>query len=89
MGTKRQLYLGLQRDYKRLQSSAGTTKDCKALQRVVRLAERISRSALPSLQDIYLKRCKNRAAKIIKNTNHPGFHSTAIWQALPDYDGKN
>ncbi len=29
-------------------------------------------SALPSLQDIYLKRCKNRAAKIIKDSNHPG-----------------
>ncbi len=49
-----------------------SNQDCKALQRVVRLAERISGSALPSLQDIYLKRCKSRAAKIIKNTNHPG-----------------
>ncbi len=46
-------------------------QDCKALQRVVRLAERISGSALPSLQDIYLKRCKSRAAKIIKDSNHP------------------
>ncbi len=47
-------------------------QDCKALQRVVRLAERISGSALPSLQDIYLKRCKSRAAKITKDSNHPG-----------------
>ncbi len=38
----------------------------------MRLAERISASALPSLQDIYLKRCKSRAAKIIKDSNHPG-----------------
>ncbi len=45
-----------------------SNQDCKALQR----AERISGSALPSLQDIYLKRYKSRAAKIIKNTNHPG-----------------
>ncbi len=29
-----------------------SSQDCKALQRVVRLAERISGSALPSLQDI-------------------------------------
>ncbi len=50
----------------------GSNRDCKALQRVVRLAECISGSALPSLQDIYLKRCKSRAAKIIKNSNHPG-----------------
>ncbi len=47
-------------------------QDCKALQRVVRLAERISGSALPSLQDIYLKRCKSRAVKITKDSNHPG-----------------
>ncbi len=51
-----------------------TNQDCKALQRVVRLAERISGSALPSLQDIYLKRCKSRAAKIIKDSTHPGNH---------------
>ncbi len=51
-----------------------TNQDCKALQRVVRLAERISGSTLPSLQDIYLKRCKGRAAKIIKDSNHPGNH---------------
>ncbi len=49
-----------------------SNQDCKALQRVVRLSERISRSALPSLRDIYLKRCKSRAAKIIKDSNHPG-----------------
>ncbi len=52
--------------------SNATNQDCKALQRVVSLAERISGSALPSLQDIYLKRCKSRAAKIIKDSNHPG-----------------
>ncbi len=51
-----------------------SNQDCKALQRVVRLAEPISGSALPSLQDIYLKRRKSRAAKIIKNSNHPGNH---------------
>ncbi len=38
-------------------------QDCKALQRVVRLAERISGSALPSLQDIYLKRFRSMKAK--------------------------
>ncbi len=57
-----------------------SNQDCKALQRVVRLAERISGSALPSLQDIYLKRCKSRAAKIIKDSNHPGNH---LFRLLP------
>ncbi len=50
----------------------GSSQDCKALQRVVRLAECISGSALRSLQHIYLKRCKSRADQIIKVTNHPG-----------------
>ncbi len=57
-----------------------TNQDCKALQRVVRLAERISGSTLPSLQGIYLKRCKSRAAKIIKDSNHPGNH---LFRLLP------
>ncbi len=51
-----------------------SNQECKALQRVVRLAERISGSALPSLQDIYIKRCKSRAAKILKDSTHPGNH---------------
>ncbi len=54
--------------------------DCKALQRVVRLAERISGSALLSLQDIYLKCCKSRAAKVIKDSTHPGNH---LFHLLP------
>ncbi len=51
-----------------------SNQDCKAMQRVVRLAERISGCALPSLQDIYLKCCKSRAAKILKDSTHPGNH---------------
>ncbi len=47
--------------------SNATNQDCKALQRV-------SGSALLSLQDIYLKRCKSRAVKIIKDSNDPGNH---------------
>ncbi len=64
-----------------------SNQDCKALQRVVRLAVRISGSALPSLQDIYLKCCKSRAAKIIKDLNHPG--NPLFILLLPEHDGKN
>ncbi len=49
-----------------------SNQDCKALQRVVRLAERISGSALPSLQEIYFKHCKSRAAKILKDSTRGG-----------------
>ncbi len=48
----------------------GFNQHCKALQTVVCLAERISGTGLLSLQDIYLKRCKSRPAKIIKDSNH-------------------
>ncbi len=74
-----------------------SNQDCKALQRVVRLAERISGSTLPSLQHIYLKRCKSRAAKILKDSNHPvtifSFYchlasaSGAWWKKLRDWGG--
>ncbi len=57
-----------------------TNQDCKALQRVMRLAERISWSALPSLQVTYLKRWKSRAVKIIKDSTHPGNH---LFRLLP------
>ncbi len=58
-----------------------SSQDCKALQRVVCLAERISGSALPSLQDIYLKRCRSRAVKTTKDSNHPGnVLSTSYWR---------
>ncbi len=57
-----------------------TNQDCKALQRVVRLAERISGSAIPSLQVTYLKCCKSRAVKIIKDSTHPGNH---LFRLLP------
>ncbi len=49
----------------------GSNQDCKTLQTVVRLAAHISGSALPSLQDIYLKRSKSSAVKIIKDSNPP------------------
>ncbi len=41
-----------------------SNQDCKALQRVVRLAERISGSALPSFQDIYIKLGMHRSDKL-------------------------
>ncbi len=73
-------------------------QDCKALQRVVRLAERISGSALPSLQDIYLKRCKSRAAIKSSRTQitlitvssfycHLASASGVWWQKLRDWGG--
>jgi hypothetical protein len=43
----------------------------RALQRVVRSAQRITGGKLPALQDTYSTRC-HRKAKKIKDINHPG-----------------
>ena len=43
----------------------------KALQRVVRSAQRITGGKLPALQETYTTRCHRKAIKIIKDNNHP------------------
>ncbi|KAI3372007.1 hypothetical protein L3Q82_006878 [Scortum barcoo] len=45
--------------------------DRKALQRVVKAAQRIAGAPLPSIEDIYRKQCLKRAGKIIKDSSHP------------------
>ncbi|XP_064877276.1 uncharacterized protein LOC135572772 [Oncorhynchus nerka] len=42
----------------------------KALQRVVRSAQRITGGKLPALQDTYTTRCHRKAIKIVKDNNH-------------------
>ena len=43
----------------------------KALQRVVRSAQRIAGGKLPALQHTYPTRCHRKAIKIIKDNHHP------------------
>ncbi len=48
-----------------------TVRDRKHLQRVVKTAEKIIRTPLPSLQAIYHRRVHRRAAAILKDPTHP------------------
>ncbi len=48
-----------------------TAGNRKALQRVVRTARHIVGGELPSLQDIYTRRCIRKARRIIKDSSHP------------------
>ncbi|KAM9451170.1 uncharacterized protein Hap1MRO34_021554 [Clarias gariepinus] len=48
-----------------------TMQDRRALQRVVRSAERIIRTELPDVHLIYSKRCWTKARKIVKDLSHP------------------
>ncbi len=48
-----------------------TAGNRRALQRVVRTAHHIVGGELPSLQDIYTRRCTRKARRIIKDSSHP------------------
>ncbi len=53
---------------------------CKALQRVVRTARHIVAGELPSLQDIYTRRCIRKARRITNDSSHP---SHRLFSLLP------
>ncbi len=57
-----------------------TADNSKALQRVVRTARHIVGGELPSLQDIYTRRCIRKARRIINDSSHP---SHRLFSLLP------
>ncbi len=57
-----------------------TAGNRKALQRIVRTARHIIGGELPSLQDIYTRRCIRKAWRIIKDSSHP---SHSLLSLLP------
>ncbi len=57
-----------------------TAGNRRALQRVVRTAPHIVGGKLPSLQDIYTRRCTRKARSIIKDSSHP---SHSLLSLLP------
>ncbi|KAI4877315.1 hypothetical protein NFI96_002515 [Prochilodus magdalenae] len=48
-----------------------TASDQTSLQRVVRTAERIIRTSLLSVQDLYPSQCRSRATKMVRDSTHP------------------
>ncbi len=59
-----------------------TAGNRRALQRVVRTARHIVGGELPSLQDIYTRRCTRKARRIIKDSSHP---SHSLLSLLPSW----
>ncbi|KAI3352952.1 hypothetical protein L3Q82_019522 [Scortum barcoo] len=53
--------------------SSCTALNHKALQRVVKAAQHITRTELPSMEDLYTQRCRKKATKIIKDPSHPSY----------------
>ncbi len=60
--------------------SSATKSEHRRLQRVVRTAERIIGTTLPSLQELYLSRLRKRNGKITLDPSHPA-HS--LFELLP------
>ncbi|KAI4891818.1 hypothetical protein NFI96_002199 [Prochilodus magdalenae] len=48
-----------------------SASDRKALQQVVKTAQRITGTQLPTIESVYKKRCLSRARSIIKDPSHP------------------
>ena len=57
-----------------------SASDRKALQRVVRTAQYITRAKLPAIQDLYTRRCQRKALIIVKDPSHP---SHRLFSLLP------
>ena len=64
------------------------TRNCRALQRVVRSAQHITGDKLPALRDTYSTRCHRKAKKIIKDNNHPS-HCRETKVILLHYDSED
>lgn len=54
--------------------------DRKALQRVVRSAQGVLGSSLPSMEDLYISRCRSRTACIMMDSSHPAH---GLFEPLP------
>ena len=57
-----------------------SASDRKALQRVVRTAQYITRAKLPAIQDLYTRRCQWKALNIVKDPSPP---SHSLFSLLP------
>ncbi len=60
--------------------SSASKSDLRRLRRVVRTAERIIGTTLPTLQELYLSRVRKRSGKITLDPSHPA-HS--LFEQLP------
>ncbi|KAL0152343.1 hypothetical protein M9458_052066 [Cirrhinus mrigala] len=60
--------------------SSATKTDLRRLQRIVRTAERIIGTTLPTLQDLYSSRVSKRVSKIILDPSHPAH---ILFELLP------
>nr|XP_023653079.1 tripartite motif-containing protein 16-like [Paramormyrops kingsleyae] len=66
---------------------SASAADQKSLQRIVKAAGNIIGASLPSLQEIFHKRCIRKASRIVLDSSPPTrtLCTTPIWQTLPQH----
>ncbi|KAK0145612.1 hypothetical protein N1851_015469 [Merluccius polli] len=57
-----------------------TVKEKKALQRIVKTAQRIIGAELPSMDTLYTIRCRNKIKSILQDPHHPS-HTLFRWRS--------
>lgn len=60
--------------------SSSSATDKKALQRVIKAAQKITNTHLPALEDIFTSRCLQKITNILKDSSHPVHH---LFDLLP------
>jgi len=66
-----------------------SSQDRRALQRVVCSGEWTIDTTLPTLQDLYSRRCRSRACRIMKDPHHPNNKLFTVRQVPPQSRCKN
>ncbi|KAI3366893.1 hypothetical protein L3Q82_009536 [Scortum barcoo] len=72
--------------------SSCTALNRKALQRVVKAAQHITRTELPSMEDLYTQRCRKKATKIIKDPKSLQLQTVlpaAVWPTVLQHSSPN
>ena len=59
-------------------SGSCSVADCKTLQRLVKTAQRITGSSLPTIDAVQRKRCLRRARSIVRDSSHPNHRLFAL-----------
>ncbi len=61
-----------------------TAQDRRALQRVIKSAQRLITSELPNIHSLYNQRCLRKAKRIVLDPHHPSYtlHPTTIWPQI-------
>ncbi len=59
---------------------SSSAADKKALQRVIKTAQNITKQHLPALEDIFVSHCLQKIHNILKDPYHPAYHLFELFE---------